>query len=73
MIKDIDSVFNLLLPLLSDTKPEYINNFAAESFAFVARKVKDQKTFLLMVLKTVKDTKSVSIFTITNINCQQFV
>ncbi|XP_072378550.1 small subunit processome component 20 homolog [Diabrotica undecimpunctata] len=54
LVKDINSVFNALLPLLSDSKPEYINNFAAESFAFVARKVKDKKTFLNILLKTVK-------------------
>uniref|UniRef100_A0A6P7FQB3 Small subunit processome component 20 homolog n=1 Tax=Diabrotica virgifera virgifera TaxID=50390 RepID=A0A6P7FQB3_DIAVI len=54
LVKDINSVFNSLLPLLSDSKPEYINNFAAESFAFVARKVKDKKTFLNLLLKTVK-------------------
>ncbi|KRT84681.1 HEAT domain-containing protein [Oryctes borbonicus] len=57
LIKDIDNVFNLLLPLLSDDRPEYINNFAAEGFAFVARKVKDKKSFLLMILRTVQDTK----------------
>lgn len=60
LIKDIDNVFNLLLPLLSDTKPEYINNFAAESFAFVARKVKDKRNFLVILLRTVRDTNDVS-------------
>ncbi|GJQ79470.1 hypothetical protein Trydic_g16323 [Trypoxylus dichotomus] len=57
LIKKIDSVFNLLLPLLSDIRPEYINNFAAEGFAFVARKVKDKKSFLQMIIRTVQDTK----------------
>jgi U3 small nucleolar RNA-associated protein 20 len=47
-------VFNDLLPLLEDSKPDYVNNFAAESFAFVARKVKDKRAFLLLVLKTLK-------------------
>lgn len=37
--KRIRIVLKNILPLLSDTKPNYINNFAAESFAFVARKV----------------------------------
>ncbi|KAG5868691.1 hypothetical protein JTB14_031637 [Gonioctena quinquepunctata] len=54
LIKDINTVFKALLPLLSDNKPEYINSFAAESFAFVARKVKDKKTFLNLLIKSVK-------------------
>ncbi|RZB39164.1 small subunit processome component 20 -like, partial [Asbolus verrucosus] len=53
-VKDIATVFNTLLPLLSNTRPDYINSFAAGSFAFVARKVKDWPTFLLHILKTVK-------------------
>lgn len=40
----------LLLPLLSDTQPVYINRFAAESFAFVVRKIKDKESFLKLVL-----------------------
>ncbi|XP_056635303.1 small subunit processome component 20 homolog isoform X1 [Diorhabda sublineata] len=55
LVKDIHSVFTVLLPLLSDSKPEYINSFAAESFAFVARKVKDKKTFLNLILKAVRN------------------
>ncbi|PSN56059.1 hypothetical protein C0J52_11812, partial [Blattella germanica] len=54
LVKDVEIVFTGLLPLLDDSKPEYINNFAAESFAFVARKVKDKKAFLSLVLKTLK-------------------
>jgi U3 small nucleolar RNA-associated protein 20 len=54
LVKDVGIVFNELLPLLEDSKPDYINNFAAESFAFVARKVKDKRSFLLLVLKTLK-------------------
>ncbi|KAJ8971909.1 hypothetical protein NQ314_000480 [Rhamnusium bicolor] len=38
LVKNINYVFIALLPLLSDNKPEYISNFAAESFAFVTRK-----------------------------------
>ncbi|KAH1010705.1 small subunit processome component 20 homolog [Dendroctonus ponderosae] len=53
MIKNIHEVFTSLLPLLSDGKPEYINAFAAESFAFVARKVKDIPAFLELLVKTV--------------------
>ncbi|CAH0545672.1 unnamed protein product [Brassicogethes aeneus] len=57
LVKDINSVFVALVPLLSDSQPEYINNFAAESFAFVARKVKDKKAFLKLLLKVVKSKK----------------
>ncbi|KAL3285277.1 hypothetical protein HHI36_019387 [Cryptolaemus montrouzieri] len=59
LIKDITKVFNSLLPLLSENKPEYINNFAAESFAFVARKVKDRNSFLCLLLKTVTNKQEV--------------
>lgn len=64
LVKDINVVFNSLLPLLSDTKPEYINSFAAESFAFVARKVKDKKAFLGLLLKAVQSKQDVSIVVI---------
>ncbi|KAL1517967.1 hypothetical protein ABEB36_001661 [Hypothenemus hampei] len=57
MIKNIHEVFDSLLPLLSENKPEYINNFAAESFAFVARKVKDRQPFLKLLLKSVHKQK----------------
>lgn len=60
LIKDINVVFNSLLPLLSDSKPDYINNFSAESFAFVARKVKDKKSFLNLLLKAIKNNPDVS-------------
>lgn len=59
LVKDISSVFVTLLPLLSDTKPDYINNFAAESFAFVTRKVKDKKSFLDLILKVVQKEQDV--------------
>ncbi|XP_050316163.1 small subunit processome component 20 homolog [Anthonomus grandis grandis] len=57
IIKNINEVFNSLLPLLSDSKPEYINSFAAESFAFIARKVKDKQAFLGLLLKAVNKHK----------------
>lgn len=60
LIKDIKVVFVSLLPLLSNKKPEYINNFAAESFAFVARKVKDRQAFLSLILSSVKSEREVS-------------
>ncbi|CAG9761397.1 unnamed protein product [Ceutorhynchus assimilis] len=57
IIKNINEVFRSLLPLLSDSKPEYVNSFAAESFAFVARKVKDKTAFLGLLLKAVQKNK----------------
>lgn len=62
LIKNVNTVFTKLLPLLSDTKPNYVNNFAAESFAFVARKVKDRKAFIELVIKGVKSQNDVSTF-----------
>ncbi|XP_014218857.1 small subunit processome component 20 homolog [Copidosoma floridanum] len=50
MIKNSDTIFTLLLPLLTDRQPDYVNNFAAESFAFVVRKVKNKPAFFKLVL-----------------------
>lgn len=55
LVKNIKTVFDLLLPLLADTQPDYINTFAAESFAFVVRKVKDKASFLREVLHILED------------------
>lgn len=49
-VKDIDTTFDRLLPLLADDKPEYVRNFAAESFAFVARKARNRESFFNTVL-----------------------
>ena len=57
LIKNIDTAFDLLLPLLEESKPEYVNNFAAESFAFVVRKVRDRDSFFRLVLRTLQDKK----------------
>ncbi|KAL1130996.1 hypothetical protein AAG570_012235, partial [Ranatra chinensis] len=54
LVKNLPTVFEALLPLFSTTKPFYINNFAAESFSFVARKVKDQSKFIKLILKSLK-------------------
>ncbi|XP_034830550.1 small subunit processome component 20 homolog [Maniola hyperantus] len=48
--KDIGVVLTRIIPLLSDAHPQYINNFAAESFAFVARDIRDKKKFIELVL-----------------------
>lgn len=58
--KDISVIFSLVLPLLSESKPTYINNFAAESFSFIARDIKDKKKFLILILKALKSHKDVS-------------
>ncbi|XP_034941688.1 small subunit processome component 20 homolog [Chelonus insularis] len=56
LVKNIDKTFKLLLPLLVDSKPSYINNFAAESFAFVARKVRDREAFLKLLFTILEET-----------------
>ncbi|CAG9093810.1 unnamed protein product [Plutella xylostella] len=48
--KDIAVVLKRIIPLLSESKPQYINNFAAESFAFVARDIRDKKKFIHLIL-----------------------
>ncbi|XP_050560675.1 small subunit processome component 20 homolog [Spodoptera frugiperda] len=48
--KDIAVVLKRIIPLLSESQPQYINNFAAESFAFVARDIRDKKKFVSLVL-----------------------
>lgn len=55
LIQNIKTVFDLLLPLLADTQPTYVNNFAAESFAFVVRKIKDKDSFLKTILHILKN------------------
>ncbi|XP_015598459.1 small subunit processome component 20 homolog [Cephus cinctus] len=58
LIKNVGTVFDLLLPLLADSQPEYMNNFAAESFAFVVRKVKDKDEFLRLVLTVLEEQQA---------------
>ncbi|KMR04659.1 small subunit processome component 20-like protein [Lasius niger] len=58
LIRNIKTVVALLLPLLSDTQPVYINRFAAESFAFVVRKIKDKDSFLKLVLHILEDNEN---------------
>lgn len=57
LVKNVKTVLDLLLPLLNDTQPVYINNFAAESFAFVVRKVKDKEAFVKLLLKILEDSR----------------
>ncbi|CAK1596413.1 unnamed protein product [Parnassius mnemosyne] len=48
--KDVETVLKRIVPLLSESHPQYINNFAAESFAFVARDIKDKSKFIQHIL-----------------------
>ncbi|KAG7189774.1 hypothetical protein KM043_017437 [Ampulex compressa] len=56
LVKHVQTIFDLLLPLLASTQPAYINNFAAESFSFVVRKVKDKKSFIKLVLEILENS-----------------
>ncbi|XP_077259186.1 small subunit processome component 20 homolog [Temnothorax americanus] len=55
LTRNVRTVVPLLLPLLADAQPVYINRFAAESFAFVVRKIKDKDSFLKLVLRILED------------------
>lgn len=59
-VKNLPDVLINLAPLLNDNCPDYVRNFAAESFAFVARRVKDRYKFLFLVLQTVQQHPEVS-------------
>ncbi|KOX69407.1 Small subunit processome component 20 like protein [Melipona quadrifasciata] len=59
LVKNVKTVFDLLLPLLADTQPVYVNSFAAESFAFVVRKIKDKDSFLKTVLHILKNNPDI--------------
>lgn len=61
LIRDLSLVFESLLPLLSNSKPQYINNFAAESFTFITRKVKDRRNFIKLILRSLQKNNAVSI------------
>ncbi|XP_050435060.1 small subunit processome component 20 homolog [Adelges cooleyi] len=54
VVRDVKPIFEYIVPLLGDDQPSYVNDFAAECFSFVARKVKDKKNFLKIVLKNLK-------------------
>lgn len=58
--RDITVVFKSILPLLSSPTKWYIRNFAAESFAFIARDVKDKKKFIEKLVKIVHSNDEVS-------------
>lgn len=54
MLKDLNNVYNLYSPLLNENRKEYIRNFAAESFAFLMRKVIDKNELVDFLLKRLK-------------------
>ncbi|KAF6203330.1 hypothetical protein GE061_003748 [Apolygus lucorum] len=54
LVTNLAEVFDSLLPLLSSSKPTYINSFAAQSFAFVARKVRDPAKLVKLTVRSLK-------------------
>ncbi|KAK8782799.1 hypothetical protein V5799_015864 [Amblyomma americanum] len=50
MVKDIDLIFKLYVPLLGSQQKKYVRDFAAESFAFLLRKVADKDKLVAMLL-----------------------
>ncbi|CAH1392234.1 unnamed protein product [Nezara viridula] len=54
LITELPSVFDSLIPLFDKSKPTYINDFAAQSFAYVARKVKDNSELIKLIVRTLK-------------------
>ena len=58
MVKDIERVFGLYKPLLSEDHKDYIKAFAAESFAFLMRKVQDKSALLDLVFNTADEDES---------------
>mgnify|MGYP006989420509 FL=1 len=59
-VKNLDIVLLELAPLLSENNPDYVRDFAAQSFSFVARKVKDKNKLLSLVLYVVQTSPDVS-------------
>ncbi|KAL1433657.1 hypothetical protein MTO96_012480 [Rhipicephalus appendiculatus] len=47
---DIDLIFKLYVPLLGSQQKKYVRDFAAESFAFLIRKVSDKEKLVDMML-----------------------
>ncbi|XP_071791922.1 small subunit processome component 20 homolog isoform X2 [Asterias amurensis] len=55
LVRDIHIVFRFYSPLLSEHQKEHIRNFAAESFAFLMRKVKDHGDLFDMMLQSLEE------------------
>lgn len=58
MVKDIEPVFKLYEPLLSESHKDYIKAFAAESFAFLMRKVQDKASLLNLIFNRADEDDS---------------
>lgn len=58
-VKDLDVVLLDLASLLNENNPDYVRDFAAQSFAFVARKVKDKNKLLSLVLYAMQTSPQV--------------
>ncbi|KZS08061.1 Small subunit processome component 20 [Daphnia magna] len=55
LVKDIDNVYGLLLPLLASTQPDHVQQFATESFAFIGRKVGDHTSFVELIFRKLRE------------------
>ncbi|KAK7107774.1 small subunit processome component 20 homolog [Littorina saxatilis] len=54
LVQNIETVYGYFSSLLTEDNKEYIQRFAAESFAFLMRKVKDQDALLTFLFKDLK-------------------
>lgn len=61
LVKDIKEVYGLLCPLLASDQPAHVQQFAAESFAFIGRKVHDQKAFIQHVFERLLENSTNSL------------
>ncbi|XP_067674264.1 small subunit processome component 20 homolog [Haliotis asinina] len=55
LVKDIEKVYGMFSALLASHYKEYIRKFAAESFAFLMRKVKDHSGFFDFLFSTLEE------------------
>ncbi|XP_022238550.1 small subunit processome component 20 homolog [Limulus polyphemus] len=55
MVKDIENVYSLYVPLLGAEHKEHVRNFGAESFAFLLRKVPDKEELLKFIFQKLED------------------
>jgi hypothetical protein len=55
MLNDLSNVYDLYSPLFEDTKKIYIKNFAAESFAFLMRKVQDKNRLFAFLFERLQE------------------
>lgn len=57
---DMEATYQMYRQLLSGGRPPHVVRFAAESFAFVCRKVKDKTKFFTFVHRKLREDPSVS-------------